>query len=511
MRSSLLLLCAACTEYELKTDPDGAGAALPEILVEPTRLDFWDVGGDEQELLTFSVHNVGEALLMVSELRPPASADFTVPEGLGAFELATGEHRDVDVVFTPTLAGPQEDTLVVVSNDPVEPEVPVELAGSGRIPWLVIDPETHDFGEVPLPCEDAQDFVLQNVGEEDLDVTAVTVAGDAQFALVEDPGAFTLGPGAYVTVTVAFGAQTAGDVAATLDVASNDPRGVRSASLSASPVAGEDVLDTFPVDDAPPVDVLFAVDQSGSMDDNASSLGDNFGAFVTAVEAATTGWQAGVVTYDDGCTNGGVLTASTPGFATTFRDAVTLGEDRDIADDEALFQIVDRALAQSGPGGCNEGFLRDGALLHVIVVSDEPERSPEQASAWTWDWWVGAFQGYLADPADLRISGVIDLDGCGEGADNYAEAIAATGGEAASICAGDWSATVASLASATTAGLWSYPLSAEPLADTLVVTVDGAATTAQWTWDATANAVVFATKPDGEQVEVTYAVAGTCE
>jgi hypothetical protein len=38
---------------------------------------------------------------------------------------------------------------------------------------------------------------------------------------------------------------------------------------------------------------------------------------------------------------------------------------------EAMMEAVSDDLA--GPGKCNEGFLRDDALLVIVVISDEPE------------------------------------------------------------------------------------------------------------------------------------------
>lgn len=512
MRCSLVLLLAACSEYSLEKDADGAGGAQPAIEVEPTRLDFWDVGAGETEILSFDVRNVGEATLTVSGVSAPALADFALIYDGGSFLLEPGDSATVDVAFTPTVAEERTDAVVVASDDPARPAVPVELVGEGRLPWLVVDPERHDFGAVEIPCPADREFVLQNVGAEDLEVAALALTGDDQLAIAEGPGTpFTLPPGAYTTVRVALAPVREGDVAASLEVTSNDPRGVVTAEIAAAPAWAGSAEDVFAVEDAPPVDVLFAVDQSGSMDDDAVSLADNFAAFVAAVEAETEGWQAGVATYDDGCFNGGVLSTATNDLAGTVATATTLGDDREIVDDEALFQIVDRALDQTGAGGCNEGFLRAGALLHVIVVSDEPERSPEQASAWTWDWWVSAFEAHVSAPSRLRVSGVVDVDGCGEGAENYAEAIAATGGEALSICSGDWAAHVAALASATTAGLWSYPLSGTPDPTTLVVAVDGVAIATGWTWDAAGNAVVFDARPAGGEVVVRYSLAGSCE
>jgi hypothetical protein len=283
---------------------------------------------------------------------------------------------------------------------------------------------------------------------------------------------------------------------------------VVTATQAAAGDPAETTTDHFETDTDPPVDVLLAVDRSASMEDDAILLGAAFSAFIDTIATVTGDWHLGVVTQDDGCFNGGVLTTGTPDLAATFATAVTTGSDLDIAHDEALLQMADAALGQTS-SGCNAGFLRDDALLHVVVVSDEPERSTEEASAWTWDHWVDRYYGYVSDPSLLMVSGIIDTDGCGEGDAGYAEAIAATGGEALSICTGDWSDRLATLAAASAAYTRTFPLSETPVADTIAVTIDGAETTG-WTYDAAADTVTVDELEPGATVDVSYTIAQEC-
>ena len=48
---------------------------------------------------------------------------------------------------------------------------------------------------------------------------------------------------------------------------------------------------------------------------------------------------------------------------------------------EALLTVAANALSKTTTTGCNAGFLRTEALLHVILVSDEPEQSPHSWSS----------------------------------------------------------------------------------------------------------------------------------
>ncbi len=513
MRAALLLLAMGCQDYgfSVKSTTGGGSTGEPFIEVEPLALDFWEASLGETVELSFVVRSVGTAPLTVQEITLGSGVDFALLDTADLLSLKPGEEADFRVSFSPTAAGELGDLATVYSNDADQPAVDVTLSGTGLVPWLEITPAEHDFGAIAVPCEDAVELTLQNVGTDDLVLTDVVMTGDEQLAIREAPELpRSLAPGAYTTVWVDLLPATEGAVEGALQVSSNDPRGVLEAPLSATLSYGPSASDTFSVPTDPPVDILFAVDQSGSMDDDAEALAANFGAFIDALEARTEGWQVGVVTYDGGCLNEGVLDADTAGAAALFTAAVAEGEDGDIEDDEALFQILDRALSQTDADGCNAGLLREGAPLHVIVVSDEPERSTEEASAWSWDWFLDRYQDYVESASLLLLSGVVDRDGCNEGADGYAQMIEATGGELLSICDSDWSDDALALAEASTTYLYTFTLSETAVESSIVVTLDGEPASAGWRYDAAGNAVILEDPPLGAVVVVDYAVASSC-
>ncbi len=505
------LLAAGCPDYGFQGEEPFASEGAPAIEVEPRTLDFWQVRAGEEQRLTFTVRNVGESAVDVDELvvDSPTGA-FSLVDGGAGFLLEAGEWRDVEVSFLPAVPSSDTGTVTVVSTDEDEPAIPVALLGEGRMPWLQITPEDWDFGVVPIGCPAALVLTLQNVGNDDLRIGGFTYTGDPSLAVLETSLATEiLGPGRWALLNVAFDPVAEGLATGVLTVASDDPRGDRTATQAGEGAEADRVTDRFDVPDDPPVDVLFAVDQSLSMGDDAASLGANFGTFLPALQAETTAWHVGVATLDSGCFNGGPLTCATPGVEMVFEEAVQYGEDEEILNDEALFRIVDRAISAFEDGRCNAGFRREEALLHVIVVSDEPERSTEEAAAWTWAFWLDRWLAAVAAPERFRISGILDTDGCNEGAEGYLEAIAATGGIALSICAGDWAEDMAALADATLHGLYAFPLSRTPVADTLEVRVDGAPF-AGWTYDETTNEVVVDALGGGLLVEISYVAAEEC-
>ncbi len=506
----ILLALLGCSDTGLTALQKEEAEAWPAVSVSPTRLDFWGVQSGEAATLPFTVTSVGESALRVEEIRLEGVGAFTLVDGAEGFDLLPGESREIGVVFAPMEPGEQAAVATVVSDDPEQPEVVVDLLGDGRVPSLVITPDPWDFGALPLGCTDEKTLTFQNVGSVDLEVSDWSFVGEGLTFTSDATPPFSLTPYGYVTGVVTYAPITAGAVTGSVSVGSNDPRGVVSATQAGEGLAGGTGLDRFSTETNPPVDVLFAVDRSTSMDDDAAGLAAAFDTFIERLGTVTDGWHIGVTTTDSGCFNGGVLEVGTLDLEATFGTAVSFGDDRDIVYDEALFQLVDAALGETAAGGCNEGFLRPGALLHVIVVSDEPERSSELASVWTWDWFLPRFQGYASTSSLLRVSGVVDVDACNEGADGYDQVIDATGGEALSICTGDWAERLATLATASLAYTWTFALSTDPVVASIVVTVDGVALADGWTYDSGLNAVVVDTLTPGAAVEVAYELAAAC-
>lgn len=498
---ALLLACSDQGFSPLLVDPsDGE----PVLVVEPRALDFWTLESGQQATHSFVIRNVGGGLLAVDDLEIEGAPGFSLPEGPGGFGLGPEESREIPVTFSPLQANQADASVWVRTDAPVDAHQDVALTGAGRVPWLVVTPDNHDWGSVQAGCPDDLELVVQNVGDAVLYVDHVTSTGDAQVRV--DDVALELTPGAFTTLDVWLTPGVDGVAQGEITFESNDPRGLQVVTQDFEVSGAAQRAEQFTARADPPIDLLFLVDQSGSMDDDQALLAANFTGFVSALEAETGNWQVGVVTYDHGCVNGGVLDASTPNYADAFGDAVTAGEDREITNDEALLRLADRALSQLS--GCNAGLHRPGALLHVVVVSDEPERSWEQAAAWTWDYWVPRLQDAVS-PDPLLISGVVDVGECSEGDDGYAEAIAETGGDHLDICSTDWSAHVASLAETSLVGLWVFELAQEPLEASIEVDVDGAPTT-EFTYDPVRNAVVMESLDDGQVVDVRYVVAGDC-
>ncbi|MFT4624614.1 MAG: hypothetical protein ACI8PZ_003273 [Myxococcota bacterium] len=378
--------------------------------------------------------------------------------------------------------------------DPVDP-VAERLTGA---PELVIHPASHDFGAGQLGCPEAVTLTLENVGDAPLRIDALSYDG-AQMELESPAVPAVLAGGESILAWVTYRPVAAGSGWGELAVTSNDPRGEVVADQRGDTLPGTTLVDVFDVVD-PPVDLLFAVDQSRSMGDDQAILAEAFDGFIAGLSEITGDWQLGVVTLDDGCVNHGVLRPDTPGLAELFADAVTV-DAGGTSLTEALLALASQAVDVSEPGGCNEGLLRPDATLHVVVVSDEHEQSGEPVA------FVDAILAAHGD--DTTVSAVVDVDHrCGDplegGPYGYDDAAHRTGGLLLDICDDGWGDRAADLAAATAPPAQAFPLSERPVPSSVEVFVDGSPRTRGWSWNAVDNAVVVAPLGGASTVEVAY-------
>lgn len=158
------------------------------------------------------------------------------------------------------------------------------------------------------------------------------------------------------------------------------------------------------------IDILFVVDNSGSMANNQEVLAQSFADFISKFSDKKLNFQVGVIStdnvqdaawwsstsltgpYHDIINNGPgsllayktnekILRPDTQDLVTKFQQNAKLGTHGSGA--EAAMKSVTIALGDSmlGAGGWNEGLVRSEAMLAVIIVSDEDESITTGANA----------------------------------------------------------------------------------------------------------------------------------
>lgn len=296
------------------------------------------------------------------------------------------------------------------------------------------------------------------------------------------------------------------------------------------------------------VDVLWVIDNSGSMADDQANVANNFSSFIQSFstkgfdyQIAVTGtdaWRAPFLgNYDfsrfrTGSVVGGVgsgfhvITPTTPNLATVFGQNVQLGTSG--SGDERAFSSFRAAFDNPQ----NAGFIRPNSFLAVIILSDEDDFSADVVNRPDRDYnypglhTVQSYVDYLdtltgsTDPNRRKysVSTISVLDAACQAQNTfslvgtrYMQLATATKGQQMSLCSQNFGEDLRLLSSQIVKLTTQFNLAKTPLLETLVVKINGSVIPRNapggYTYDATANSVVFeeaSAPPTGAIVTVDY-------
>ena len=271
--------------------------------------------------------------------------------------------------------------------------------------------------------------------------------------------------------------------------------------------------ETHVQEEIPILDILWVVDDSGSMNRFQNNLSSNIGLFVNAFVATGADYRMAVITTTRSQI-GQIIDINTPYPETVIAAEVLVGVTGS-GMEYGLQKSVDAlsSAASAGPGG---QFFRSDATLVVIYVSDEPDWSSP------WNSYINFFDNLkpagqfipyavIGDPP----SGCSNQSGYGNAqyGSGYWDLVDYYGGDWYSICASDWGVQLQMMANSM-AGKRSYELgNKDPIESTIEVTVNGQTST-HWEYDPNENRVVFETGhvPEaGQTIDIEYAVWGCYE
>jgi len=188
--------------YTINMVVQEAAGGAPDISVDPGMLAFGEVTVGETETLAVTVGNNGDAALVISALNVIGAA-FSVQE-TAPIEVAAGEETTLHVDFTPSASTPFQGQLIIVSNDPDESSVELNLSGSGaaNLPpasFALLSPEDGSMllpdGPITFSWEASSDpeggdvsYMLQVSESDDFATLLFDVDTDANEATLNDPG-----------------------------------------------------------------------------------------------------------------------------------------------------------------------------------------------------------------------------------------------------------------------------------------------------------------------------------
>jgi hypothetical protein len=405
-------------------------------------------------------------------------------------------------------------------------------------PDIEVSPSSIDFEFIPLNCDSNPEIVtITNAGDTDLTVEGVTLGGSDSYTFSFDisESDFVLEPGASRELSVWFSPPSTDPRVAEITVTSNDPDepevGVDLQGEGASGGIHEEV---FVQEAHGAVDILWVIDNSGSMSDAIETVYDNFAAFINPFLSIDLDFHMGIITTDmnnpsqSGRLQGdpAVITPATPNPDVAFLNAVFQGDDG--SGTEQGLGAIYAALSEPLVSTSNAGFLREDAHLVTIVVSDEDDDTSTQSPTSFVPWYLSL----KSDPDLLSFSAFCGDEGWGcfewvswssgmitaEAGDEYLDVIDDVGGVWASICSDDFTDALG-LFSLEASGLSdTFVLSAVPTSVSEIdVEVNGAAVPYNdvdgWLFDWTLNAVIFygtAFPGNNAVIEISYPFDGGC-
>lgn len=234
-----------------QTVPATGTVGLPKAAVSPGALDVGVVcpGSTFDQQLT--VTNTGQAPLTISDISIGSGSSgglSVLPIPSLPQTLPVGGHLSFTVRFAPSgpFGGPVAGTVVVTTDDPVNPQISVPITGSVGQAVLTAGSTQLDFGGVPTdnrtsPHAATLPVTISNTGNCELSISSLQVSGPAaaDYVVVGSPTLpLSLAAGAAVTLSVQFNPTAAGTRNATLTVGSSDP----AHPLTAVTLSGEGLI-----------------------------------------------------------------------------------------------------------------------------------------------------------------------------------------------------------------------------------------------------------------------------
>jgi hypothetical protein len=247
---------------------------VAEIAVSATAVDFGPVEVGQSADETLTIENTGEAPLE-GEVTIEG-AGYSLTSGGGAFTLAAGASRAVEVTFAPEAAGSFTGT-VAITHDADNEESPLEVAlnGDGLAPAIAIAPEAIAFGTVVAGASRTETLLIENTGDTFLEGDVRISRGPDVFSLTAGSGDFSVAPGDTQEVEVTFAPGAAGSFEGAVAISHNagnasDPVEVNITGDSEAAPAPEIAVSTTAVDFGP-VEVGQRAEASVTIDNTGSA------------------------------------------------------------------------------------------------------------------------------------------------------------------------------------------------------------------------------------------------
>lgn len=513
-----VLLVLSCVESSLIKVVD----VKPEIIVHPQSLFFGHIeSGHESGQEMFSIMNTGNSVLYVEPQLIDGSTRYDIPE----FEneqliIHPGEILDIPVSYLPVTYEHNGAIVKVLSNDEENPEIDVILEGYGDAPKIEVDPVSVDYGDISIGCNNEYRVTIKNIGNIDLNISSViqmtTLPSDINIeygSLPEPP--WSLLQNEEVDFLIKYTPSDIGLDESIIKIESNDPR---NDSIEITQQGNGDVehwiIQEWIQEEEKIYDILWIIDNSGSMNTFQTRLASNISNFMTYLNApGDIDFRIGFITTDQYQLVAPYIDNNTPNAVS---EATYIASNIGISGN-GTEKGLEKALQALEYFSLSGEFLRQDSMLIMIFVSDESDYSPLP---------VGDYiQGFLniKPQSQIKVYAVIGdyPQGCNTSngswsvnADfgiEYFNVMNYFGGSWYSICDYDWSTNMTNMAqdiSVKTAFELNHN---DPIVETIEVYINGQQVLNGWTYEAYDNWVKFDNNnipESGQTIRIEYATYG---
>ncbi|MFN2547423.1 MAG: choice-of-anchor D domain-containing protein [Myxococcales bacterium] len=441
-------------------------------------------------------------------------------------ELPPGGRMSVRLEFVAQQATAYAGAIQFYVSNRNAPAMTIDLAGQGDDGCFFVSPATVDFGATTLGCgAQTQNAYAVNHCSYPVTITGVTISGQPFYSSPQLP--VKVAPQSSAGIPVTYTPPSAGDDVGTIYLTTDTRAQPYQAGLTGGAQTAATVFDQWD-QSTPKVDLLIVIDNSGSMAEEQHALAANLdhlwnrialanadfhiATTSTGMDLYTSGWS-----QCPGGASGGeggrffpvdnshprLLTPQTPNV----KQALFLNTDvgqchwKEQFTEPVVAALTDplisatKAPGTTWPNDGNAGFLRDDARLALMAVSDSDD-DIDLANPPPVSYLIDTLRKVKHGALDLvSFAGIVPLQACSTSeavGTRYTEIAHQLGGHVFDICQlNNMGAMLDSALGDLLQPLSSFPLSAHPKDPTAIdVTVNGARVTT-WSYDATANRLVF--------------------
>ena len=262
------------------------------------------------------------------------------------------------------------------------------------------------------------------------------------------------------------------------------------------------------------LDIVWIIDNSGSMSDEQDALGANFNAFIQDFITKDVDFKMAITTTDTSSSE--LAGRMVMGSDTKLNSVAAQSNPTQFMDDfRSMVRVGTQGSGYEKGLEASEGFmnkyaatfLRPDAYLAVVILSDEEDQSAKSVASYT-----DYLKSFKAEAGLVKVYSIVDVGmsntggyGVSTGYERYASASNNTAGIVADI-RDDFYTSLSDMGSSIINLLDSFALANTPVDGTLKVFVNGFESQ-DYTYDATSRSIKFNSNhlpPVGAEITVTY-------